>query len=212
MATFTGHGAASGDDATQVGGGTSAVINGTTASIGTNNIADNPPQIYACRIPSVTIPQGSTIASTSKPQLTLASNAEFITINCTWHGNAVDNCAIFAAAENINTRASTTASVACSENINRVAGTYYGYPTTGDWSGIAQEIINRAGWASGNALGFIAKGTAASNFAHGTVRTWDNATSSPAKLTLDYTAPVTVTPVFSDIVQPYMEPWKVVDY
>lgn len=174
---------ASGNDAHQVGNTTTCTINDATFGVGTSNTTDSPPETAAFRFTGVSIPQGAAISSAS---LKLCSNGDWLTINGIWYGEAADNSSIFVVNENLNSRSHTTANFTWTENVNRAAGTFYGYPTTGDWTAIVQEIVNRAGWASGNAMSFLCLGNAVSSFAHGTVRAFDTSAASGAILTVAY--------------------------
>ena len=172
-----------GNDAYQDRGG-SADITAVSASIGTGNILSSPARTYACRFVNAPIPQGVTILS-AVLKLRQASTS-FNNVLCTWYAENVDNAAIYVNGEDLAARARTTANVACAENINRTGGTFYPYPTTGSWVGPLQEVISRAGWVSGNAVGFMAVGNGGSSFASTPVDSYDNAPAAAATLDLVY--------------------------
>lgn len=119
-------------------------------------------------------------------------------------GEAADDAATFTTASNsVDARGRTTAVVQWnSTNLGATAGSAWewgaaaGAPTAGaNLNAIVQEIVDRAGWASGNALVMIWEqhtGDAARDLR---TRHYDNGTSDAAKLDIDYTAggPVVAT-------------------
>lgn len=161
--------ASSADDAYQLEGST-AGIGTSNAGIGTGTAATNPNRTNGVRFQNVTIPQGTTITAAN---IQMASNGSWITATFHWYGNNVDNASAFSDGEALLSRAMTTTSVASSESLNLTAGTFYKYPSTGDWTAIIQEVINRSGWASNNAMAFIADGDGSVNYESAGVRYYD---------------------------------------
>jgi hypothetical protein len=183
---------ASGNDAYQDSGG-SAIIVDTSSAIGTGTAASSPDRTYGVRFVSVTIPQGASITSAN---LTICKRGtQFNNVEGTWRGEAADNAAAFTLGEDMTTRAQTSASVACSENINRTDATYYAFPTGASWVAIVQEIVNRGGWASGNALVLLFIGDSANSFTSTDINSYDNSTSLAAKLDIDYAIPRLAQPM-----------------
>ncbi len=183
---------ASSDDAYQDAGG-SADITSVAAVMGTGTAASSPDRAYGVRFLTVTIPQGATITSAA---LTVSKRGtQFNDVRGTWFGQAADNAATFAAAEDMTARAQTSASVACSENINRTDATYYSFPVGASFVAIVQEIVNRAGWASGNAMVLVFIGDNATSFTSTDVNSYDNSTSLAAKLDIDYAIPRLAQPM-----------------
>jgi hypothetical protein len=182
---------ASGDDYTYVGGASpqTDTLTITNAPMGTNNTTDAIPRCVGVRFANVTIPHGALIAAAV---LKMCSNGDWVTSDGIWYGEASDNPAGFATtADNMHSsvRPYTTASVGWNENLNRTAGTFYAQPAAGDWSAIVQEITDRAGWSSGNALVLIASGRAVSSFASNVVRLYDLSAGSGATLDITFTPP-----------------------
>ncbi|MCL5409422.1 MAG: hypothetical protein M1607_01005 [Patescibacteria group bacterium] len=181
------------DDAYQADGGTAYVadLDDGSSAIGTGNTASTPHRAYGARFRGVTIPQGATITSASLKVRQRAT--EWMNVLGTWYGQAADNASAFSAGENMTSRAYTSASVAISQNISRTAGTWYGYPTTGDWSAIVQEIVDRPGWQSGNSMVFIADGNGATSYASTQVSTHGNGSAYGATLDVTYESGTAVT-------------------
>lgn len=106
------------------------------------------------RFTNVTIPQGATINSATFQMRANASyNAGSNVIKYHVSGQAADNAATFAIAANMTTtnRPRTTAVSADWTQTSVTGGTWYSIDVTS----VVQEIINRAGWTSGNALVII---------------------------------------------------------
>lgn len=112
------------------------------------------------RIPNVTVAQGTTIGSAILAHDQLQNYSGFGDLTgVTLYGQAADNAAQFAVTSgDISGRARTTANVAGSA----IAANS---PFSKDVTSIVQEILNRAGWVSGNAMAFLFISTgAAGNF------------------------------------------------
>src|SRR5262249_39031941 len=182
--------AASGDDAEQRQNGS---VNLTSSSLQLVIDGSNQ-QVVGLRWPNITIARGTAI-SAAYIQFTAKateSGATSLTIN----GQADDNAATFTTTSNsISTRPRTTASVAWSPNAwtSGQAGTDQRTP---DLSAVIQEIVNRSGWASGNAIALVVTGTGTR-----TAYTFDGSSTQAAVLHLEYlgvatapTARLTVTP------------------
>ena len=164
---------ASGDDGDQYTGDTFTTINATYVELATNKSAT------FVRFPGVTVPQGATVDS--------AVLAVVSSTPKTAEGTATMRCH----ASNNSPRATTGTDVAAltrttaSTSVTWQA-TAAGQTKTGSVTAPVQEIINRAGWVSGNALQIIFQTTNVPNFNFG-FYTWDNGSDVP-QLTIDYTA------------------------
>lgn len=112
-------------------------------------------QVVGLRFNNLLIPQGATITSAT---ITFeADEAHVGATNLTLRGQAHDNAPAFTTAvNNISTRATTTASVAWNTVPSFVIDNTY---TSPDVSTIVQEIVNRAGWVTGNEMVFVVSGT-----------------------------------------------------
>lgn len=132
-----------------------------------------------CRFQNITVPKDAIINSAYIEFVADATESASLTINIT--GHAADNSASFTGAADLEARPSTTASV--SWNIPAwTAGSSY---QTDSLTNIIQEIVNRSGWVSGNALTIMMKNTGSYNAR--TARSYDYGSSIPF-LYINYTA------------------------
>lgn len=149
----------SSDDAEQVVSSGVTDLVGNVAVTGTNRtlelaVSSTTDQKVGLRFQDINIPQGATITRATIEFTVNTSNTSSpaLTIN----GENRDDAATFAAAaNNISSRPTTTASVSWNPP-NPGAKQKL---TTPDLTTIVQEIVNRSGWASGNAIAFIVGGT-----------------------------------------------------
>ncbi|HZN41545.1 MAG TPA: hypothetical protein VFD82_22255 [Planctomycetota bacterium] len=115
-------------------------------------------QVVGLRFTSVAIPKGAVITSaylqfTTERVTSVATQLSIV-------GQASDNAAPFQTALlNISSRPDTTASVAWAPAPWTVVGQAGLDQRTPSLASIVQEITNRAGWASGNAMVFVITGT-----------------------------------------------------
>ena len=168
--------AASSDDAEQ---GPSGAVNLTSSDLelvvdGTSN------QTVGIRWTGITIPQGATITAAYIQFTTKEAQSE--ATNLVIRGLLADNTPTFAATSgNIGTRLRTVAST----NWAPVAWTTIGQAganqRTPDLTALMQEIVNRPGWASGNALGVVVTGTG-----HRTTHAFDGGATLAPLLHVDY--------------------------
>ena len=108
--------------------------------------------------PSATVPSGATVVN-AYVQFQ-ARRATSVATNLTIRGQASDNAATFStAAFNISSRPRTTSSAQWSPPPWTTVGEAGANQRTSDLSAVLQEIINRPGWASGNALALIITGS-----------------------------------------------------
>jgi type IV pilus assembly protein PilY1 len=139
---------------------------------------------FGVRFPSVPIPKGSTINSAILS--VLPSNSSNDEPKHTFYGEAADDAAQFAAtSNNISGRTRTSASVLWDNaNLGADGSTFFSPP---DLKTIVQEIVNRSGWVSGNALSLLWNGNADTTRDLAII-TFD---SGPNKevLTVDFTPP-----------------------
>lgn len=102
--------------------------------------------------PNVTLPADATIDVAYIAVVFPASNRD--SPDLTWYGNDVDDANDFATEADVTSRTVTTASVNWSAS-NVGSGSHVNSPSL---VSIVQEIQARAGWVSGQAMCFIAKG------------------------------------------------------
>lgn len=129
-------------------------------------------QIYesGIRFKSVSIPQGAYIVR-AYIKLTADANLAGSTVNVLLTCDDVDNSAIFSTYADFAGRARTTANVAWSPGI-WVSGTAYDTP---DIASAVQEVVQRAGWVSGNSLSVLIDDNTSTAGAYRTADSWDGA-------------------------------------
>lgn len=147
------------------------------------------------RFTDVTIPQGTTIDAANLTFIA-GSTLSTTTVNARITGEDVDNATTWSTLADYQARRGTV-----------VGGANNNYITTAqvDWDGIAawtvetsyqspsivsviQEIVNRAGWASGNALALWVDDHDNRATARRQISTWDHATYAPPALYVEYTS------------------------
>ncbi len=173
MTLFTASVNASANDASQAAGTVDISGGALNANAATHYVG--------YRFTSVTIPPGSTITAATL-DLEVYSGS-FDDPDVTIYADDSDSAAAFvASSNNISGRTATTATTTWTDSS---IGT--GIKTTPDFAATVQEIIDRGGWASGNAIALITKGNSGSSALR--TRAWDAGTGSPAALSITYTAP-----------------------
>ena len=141
------------------------------------------------RFTGVTIPQG---ASINVAYISLYAVQLLGTIPTTYiNGEAADNAVTFVDAANYDGRARTTASTTWTPSA-WVINTWY---NSSSIVSVIQEIINRAGWASGNALVIFWRDNSGWGGSQKWVaaRSYDGSTTYAPKLHIEYTPPPAVT-------------------
>lgn len=111
------------------------------------------------RFQNVTIPKDAPIISATLT--VVASNSDTGTTNLKIAGEAADNPTAPTGYANYNTRVLTTAQVDWDITDNWTAGDII---NSVDISTIIQELVNRAGWSSGNALNIFVRNDSSSNY------------------------------------------------
>lgn len=176
--------AASANDAFQYNTG---LVTQLTSGAGSINDAGD---IHGLRFTNVTIPQGATISSASLKLY--FHNATYDTLTAVAACEDIDNAPAFTSAVNdIYNRTKTTATAAISFTDITSGGGVNNHYQVCDLAGAVQEVIDRPGWASGNALVVILYGWTAGD---ATYRHYDHDSAAAAKLDITYTVPVTGVP------------------
>jgi hypothetical protein len=168
------------DDAREARNDSGFAGTGTTIAIQSNADSGNA-GVGGFRFLNVTVPQGATItAATWEPRVTsTATDDPDIDI----HAEAVDDSASFVTSADVTGRSRTTASVAWTATAVGAA-----FVQSPDIATVIQEVVNRAGWVSGNDLTIIAVGRSGTSQSF-TVRSFENGTGTDAaKLNITYTA------------------------
>lgn len=174
------------DDAFEDSSGAVSITATTSESDATN-------EWLGFRFRDVRIPPGSTITA-ALLSLTPVGAAQDEPDH-TFYGVDLDNAGAFTTGSNdISGRARTTATVTWS---NTNLGVALGNSTrfdAGDFVNVVQEIIDRAGWALGNAIAIVGHGSAdgARDLA---VHHWDSNPGRAARLRITFTPPAGTTAV-----------------
>ena len=181
MATFQGKCAASADDGWHDGDSLFDNSGTSISIIGADFLLETLENIGFVRIPNVTIPQGATIGAATFDFVAAAkSTPGAISI----YGCDEDNSAQMADLADAALRAQTTASQSLSFGSLTAGGSF----TTGDFKGVVQEIVDRAGWASGNAMQFIFSQSPGFGVVGASLASYDHATYTEPTLNITYTA------------------------
>ena len=118
-------------------------------------VEDSFTQIVGIRFVNVTIPQGATILS-AQLDFTTSRTGDAAT-SLTISGEAVDDPEFFRTADyNISSRATTAAAASWTPSAWNSVGERH---LSSEISAVVQEIVNRSGWASGNAMAFMITGS-----------------------------------------------------
>ena len=130
------------------------------------------------RFQNVTISNGATINSaTHQIYVSYTSNDD---INVNIYADDTDSAAQFTTTLNdISARTRTAATV--SRNATAVGAGWYTLP---DAAALVQEVVNRAGWISGNSLALLLETISGSDLRY---NAYDGSTTEAAKLDIDYT-------------------------
>jgi uncharacterized repeat protein (TIGR01451 family) len=178
----------SSDDAEQTDSGGTTDINNTTLQTYVSTYR----RYWGLRFQNVTIPRGSTINSAS---VTFRATASSSTATMNVYGQDADNALTFTTGSaNISGRTSTSATVSWSMG-SWTSGSNH---TTADLSTVVQEIVNRTGWASGNALVIMGRMPSGQS-TNKTVEAYDNTGTNPPSLTICYVPPVNTAPAIGAI-------------
>ncbi len=120
-------------------------------------VQDGSTQIVGMRWPALAIPRNATI--TAAWVQFAARQSHSVTTQLAFSAQAADNAAAFATTtSNVSARPRTTAAVSWTPDA-WVAGGAGAAQRTPDLSPLIREVVNRGGWASGNALAMIVTGT-----------------------------------------------------
>lgn len=118
----------------------------------------------------INIPQGAIINS-AYIRVKSSSTQSGTVVRTDFDGDDEDNCATYSTCANLWGRPRTTATVAWDGIGDWAAGTWY---NTIDIKDVVQEIINRLGWASGNALGIFWNGARSDDLARRYYSTYES--------------------------------------
>jgi K319-like protein/SdiA-regulated protein len=172
----------------RIASGTDDAEESATGSVGLTSsdlelVFDGSNQTVGLRFPNLTIAQGATI-STAYVQFE-ADEAQSEATTLTIRGQAVDNAAAFTSTSgDVSTRGRTSASVTWTPAAWGVVGEVGASQRTPELKTLIQQIVNRSGWASGNALALIITGSG-----HRTARAYDGSAVGAALLHIEVGGP-----------------------
>jgi len=157
--------------------------------ITTGAIIDEVTEWLGVRWQNVTIPQGSKINSATVKMVPDSIGDE---PNHPFWFEDVDNALLFVAGgTNISDRVPTTATVTwASANLGADGLSYFSLP---DATAMVQEVVNRSGWVSGNAMVCFGHGSA-DTARDLNIVLWDANAALAATLDVDYTPPAGAPP------------------
>ncbi len=142
-------------------------------------------QVVGMRFTNVTIPVGAVITKASI-QFWVDENQHTAPTAVVIKGQAADNAPAFVNVNfNLSSRATTSASVAWALPVWPVLNAAGPDQATPDLKAVVQEIVNRPGWQSGNALAILVTGSGRRN-AH----SYDGKAAEAPLLTIEYRMPV----------------------
>jgi hypothetical protein len=145
-------------------------------------------QKIGLRFTGLNIPQGATIVNAYIQFACDETGSTATSLNI--KGEDVNNSAAFTtAANNVSSRAQTAASVNWSPAAWSTVGQATTTQRTPDIKSIVQAIVNRSGWASGNALSIIITGTGKR-----TAEAYEGSTSLAPQLVVEYSTAGTTPP------------------
>jgi|GEM_PF-1454182 len=154
--------------------------------VGTGNIAAA--GYTGLRFRGITIPRGSII--TSAHLEFNAAATQWLTYGLQIAGDAADNSAAFTSLSKPSQRTLTTARINHTSDMQWVAGTWYTY---NEMAAVVQEVVNRSGWTSGNALSIVLRGTSGS-WARKFIYAYDGDPTRAPRLVITYLSGPTPTP------------------
>ena len=177
MATFSVSVAADADDAKEDEGGINFDASDTVLTMRAGGIVDD---ISAgLRFQNVTIPQNANITSaTITIDVTTTTTDD---INTVIYCNDVDDAANFTDEADVLSRARTTANTAWAED---AVGS--GSQTSPNFASAVAEVIQRAGWASGNDLCVLLISDGLGGNKACTFYAHEHATGAPVSISIDY--------------------------
>lgn len=197
--------------------------NGDTSITATAELIDREDEWIGLRWQNVTIPQGSTILSADLQVWITDSTTDepYISILV----EDADNSSAFSAGSNnddISSRSVNAYSVDIDNSNIGLSGQFVSLtPTNGNnFGALVSIVVNRAGWASGNALSFIIKGSTGIDLTRDFgINFYDASAARGAKLIITYTAPGSgnddmpwTTMISSNATQPSMGHYGVSSY
>ncbi len=183
---------ASGDDATEGSATGGDFVDVTTKQnpLGMRQpgTGDPYPVITGLRFPNIPVPKGATVQSA-----TIQFKVDEVTTepaSLTFKGEYADDAAPFAGKGNISGRPATVASVPWSPDPWSAVNSTGPEAKSPNLAAILQEVVDRPGWAAGNAVAVMVSGTG-----RRAAKAWDAGAQHAPVLTVTYTTGQTQPPV-----------------
>lgn len=161
----------------------------TYSSTDLEMLYDGGEQLIGVRFDNLTIPPGSTINSAFIRFIVDASQTGAVAVDI--HGEDVDDATQFEIGSgtfDVSGRTKTTATV--NWNVGGSGAAENTAVDTSDISAIVQEIVDRGGWVSGNAMVFIFSNPSTTNFRE--FESYDGEPADAPKIFINYTPPADV--------------------
>jgi len=158
----------------------------TANLLNVGNVNNNATSTAGLRFTNVTIPQGATISSATLTLYGYSTYSTGSTISAIAACEDADNSAAFASSPanfKSTNRPRTTATSSAVNIASVTAGNAYTWNVTTS----VQEVIDRAGWTSGNAISIFVDNNASSSSEWQEFEAYDHSTSLAAKLDIVYT-------------------------
>lgn len=143
---------------------------------------DTNPCDAGVRFGTVLIPQGSTIHS-AYVQVYASDTVSGATVTAVVRGEDADNANAFSTYANFTNRIKTSASAAWAAVAAWTFGVAY---TTPSIVSIIQEIVNRPGWVSGNAIAIFVENNGSTSAAYREFAAYDHLTLAAAQLIVTF--------------------------
>jgi Domain of unknown function (DUF1929)/Glyoxal oxidase N-terminus len=168
------------DDVEENLGTGSLYLNSTDLELGSDGFA----QAIGLRFPNVTLPQGVTV---TKAYLTFAVDEDGSSLSSvSMSAEASDNAAVFTSSnKNVSNRLKTSSSVSWGNLSPWFIDQEFDSP---ELKSMVQEVLNRPGWQSGNALAFVITGSGTR-----TAEAFEGEALSAPELVIEYTTTPPVT-------------------
>lgn len=135
------------------------------------------------RFPGVSVPQGATVDDAFIVLQSL-NNASSSSVNLQIRAIAADNAGAPSTFGQADGAARTSASVAWSSLPSWSTNTDYTSPSI---DSVVQEVVNRGGWASGNAIVIYVEDNASSGSAFRYAKSYESGSATAPRLTIEYT-------------------------
>lgn len=158
----------------------------TANLLNVGNVNNNSTSTAGLRFTNVTIPQGATISSATLTLYGYSTYSTGSTISAIAACEDADNSSAFASSP-ANFRSTNRPRTTAKSSAVNIASVTAGNAYTWDVTTSVQEVIDRTGWASGNAISIFVDNNASSASEWQEFEAYDHSTSLAAKLNVVYT-------------------------